>query len=287
MTVDDFAYREYRECVIYTNLLDSEKDPGFRRILESIIKHETAHYNFWNSYSKKTFKISKLEILLFKLIRKLLGLTFTLKVIEGSEKDAIRRYQEYLKVVEDPVIKERVKELIRDEQEDERNVIESIKEERIEFLSNIILGLNDAMVELTGALIGFSFAFRDAKLVAVAGLITGVAASLSMGSSAYMQASYEKGKNPIKAGLYTLSAYFTVVVLLVFPFFIMSNIIYSFILMVFIAVSIIAFTTLYTTVLFARSFSRHFVKMLFMSLGVAVITFLIGTGLKKILNIDI
>ncbi|MCS7184700.1 MAG: VIT1/CCC1 family protein [bacterium] len=288
MDIEDFAYREYKECVIYSALLKYEKNPEFKRVLESIIQHETSHYNFWNSYAKKEFKISPIQVFLFKVIRKILGLTFTLKLIEGSEKAAIKRYSEYLKVASDPVIIEKVKELIKDEQDDERKVIESIKEQRVEFLSNIILGLNDALIELTGALVGFSFAFNNTKFIALAGCITGIAASLSMGASAYMQASYERSnKSPVKAGFYTLFAYLLVVCILVMPFLLISNILTAVIVMFLAGVFIVGFTSFYTSVLFSRSIFRHFLKMFIMSIGVAFITFIIGRFLRSAFNIDL
>jgi len=48
------------------------------------------------------------------------------------------------------------------------------------------LGLNDALVEITGTLAGLSFALRVSQTVGIAGLITGVAASLSMAASEYL-----------------------------------------------------------------------------------------------------
>ena len=55
----------------------------------------------------------------------------------------------------------------------------------------MVLGLNDALVELTGALAGFTLAFRNTCLIAMAGFITGIAASLSMAASEYLSTKSE------------------------------------------------------------------------------------------------
>ncbi|MDI6704563.1 MAG: VIT1/CCC1 transporter family protein [bacterium] len=82
----------------------------------------------------------------------------------------------------------------------------------------MVLGLNDALVELTGALAGFTFALQNTRVVAMAGLITGVAASLSMTTSEYLSTKSEGGaKSPFKASVYTGSAYVLTVMFLIFP----------------------------------------------------------------------
>jgi VIT1/CCC1 family predicted Fe2+/Mn2+ transporter len=47
-------------------------------------------------------------------------------------------------------------------------------------------------VELTGALSGLTLAFRNTRLIAMAGLITGIAASLSMAGSEYLATKSEE-----------------------------------------------------------------------------------------------
>ena len=78
-------------------------------------------------------------------------------------------------------------------------MIDQIREEKVEFIGSVVLGLNDALIELTGALLGFSFMFSDHWLVSRRGRRDGISAGLSMSSSAYIQARHEPGKNPRKA----------------------------------------------------------------------------------------
>ena len=44
-----------------------------------------------------------------------------------------------------------------------------LDEERLQYTGSMVLGLNDALVELTGALAGLTFAFQNLRLVALAG----------------------------------------------------------------------------------------------------------------------
>ena len=44
----------------------------------------------------------------------------------------------------------------------------------------MVLGMNDAMVEMTGTLAGLTLAMQNTRLIALSGLITGIAATLSM-----------------------------------------------------------------------------------------------------------
>ena len=50
-----------------------------------------------------------------------------------------------------------------------------IDEEKLKYIGAVVLGMNDALVELTGTLAGLTLALQNEKLVGVAGLITGVA----------------------------------------------------------------------------------------------------------------
>ena len=69
----------------------------------------------------------------------------------------------------------------------------------------MVLGLNDALVEFTGALAGYTFALQNTLLVAMTGLITGVAASLSMATSEYLSTKSEENAKILLGPLHTLA----------------------------------------------------------------------------------
>jgi VIT1/CCC1 family predicted Fe2+/Mn2+ transporter len=84
-----------------------------------------------------------------------------------------------------------------------------IEEERLEYVGAMILGLNDALVELSGSLAGFTLALQDSKLVAMVGMITGIAAALSMAVPATWQARRKNEQVTNKIGtLHRNSLYF-------------------------------------------------------------------------------
>lgn len=280
--VDYFAFNQYRDYIIYKELAKIESDLEFKSVLESLIEQEYRDYSFWLQFSqKKRFSISAIDILRFKLIRKVLGLTFAVKFLEGRERNMINAYSDFLNTVGDEKIKNGIIQIIEREREHEKKFIGQIKEERVEFLGNVVLGLNDGLIELSGALIGFSFAFFHPLFVALSGLIVGFSASLSMASSAYMQARHEEGKEPLKAALYTGLAYLVVVVALVAPFFIFSQIVFALISMAAFIVFIIVSLSFYSSVLLERPFFKQVIEMSTLSVGVAIATFAIGLIVRQ------
>lgn len=286
ISFDVFAEEEYRDCVIYRALLSIETVPEFRKILQEIIKNQEDHYEFWKKLSsQKEFGISNAQVALYKSMRRVLGLTFTLRFLEAKEKYAIQEYESLLKVAP-PEVKEKIRQIIKHETHHEKEFIGQIKEEKVEFISNIILGLNDGLIELTGALVGFSFAFNSQLTVALSGLITGTAASLSMASSAYMQARHEEGKDAKKAGIYTGISYIIVVALLVLPFFLLNSMMASLTTMIITVVIIITATAYYTAIIFERRFSKQFGEMFVFSIGVALVSFLIGSAFQRWLGTE-
>jgi VIT1/CCC1 family predicted Fe2+/Mn2+ transporter len=150
-------------------------------------------------------------------------------------------------------------------------------EERLRYVGSMVLGLNDALVELTGALAGLTFALHNTRLIATAGLLTGIAASLSMAASEYLSIKSEGGpKDPVKASAYTGSAYFLTVLFLVFPYFLFTNAYFSLGFTVLNAIVVIFIFTFYMSVTRGVSFRKRFLEMVLISLGVAALTFGIG-----------
>lgn len=144
----------------------------------------------------------------------------------------------------------------------------------------VVLGLNDALVELSGALVGLSFALAETKIIATVGLITGFAASLSMAASEYLAAKEFKDKAPLKAATYTGVAYILAVLILVSPYFLFSNIYYATGIMFLLVILTIALYTKYDSKLHKENFKSKFFEMLIITLSVSVISFLFATLVK-------
>ena len=65
-----------------------------------------------------------------------------------------------------------------------------------------MLGLNDALVELTGMIAGMTFALSGTKIVALTAVITGAAATLSMAASNYLAERAERSSTALKSSFY-------------------------------------------------------------------------------------
>jgi VIT1/CCC1 family predicted Fe2+/Mn2+ transporter len=166
-----------------------------------------------------------------------------------------------------------------------------ILKESENYLDSIVLGLNDGLIELTGALAGFTLALQNSKIIAGAGLITGIAASLSMACSEYLSKKAEnrqikiKNNIPFTAAAYTGIAYLLVVLLLIFPFFILTHVFSALTFSIVNAIIIILIFTYKTSK--KKEFKIRFFEMVILSLGVALISFGIGYLVRNFIGIEI
>ncbi|MEK6792714.1 MAG: VIT1/CCC1 transporter family protein [Nanoarchaeota archaeon] len=156
------------------------------------------------------------------------------------------------------------------------------KKDKSNYNGAVVLGLNDALVEISGALVGLSFALAESKIIATVGIITGFAAALSMAASEYLSAKEDNRKNPLRASIYTGIAYLIAVILLVSPYFILSNVYYSTGIMLILVIIIIAAYTKYDSKIHNESFKSKFFEMFSITLVVSVISFLFGMLVKKL-----
>ncbi len=180
-----------------------------------------------------------------------------------------------------------LKKITRDEEQHELDLIDMMNEERLEYMGSVVLGLNDALVELTGALAGFTFALQNSRIIGVLGLITGIAASLSMGASEYLSAKHEQQKNAKRSAGYTAIAHIITVLFLILSFILIADPFVSLILTVFIAIAIIAMFNYYVSVAKDFSFKKRFIEMAGISLGVTGASFLIKILVKTTLGVGI
>ena len=136
------------------------------------------------------------------------------------------------------------------------------------------------MVELTGALAGFSFSLAKANVIAAAGVIVGVSAACSMAASEYLSQSEDKdeSKSAIKASIYTGVAYLIVVIILISPYLLINkgNILIPLSITLVFALIIFFLFTYYTSIAKNTNFKRRFIEMAGLSLIVAIFTFILG-----------
>ncbi len=206
---------------------------------------------------------------------------FGIKLLERGESQAIDDYSE----VSDKFTF--INDIVQDEERHEDELINMIDEERLNYMGSVVLGLNDALVELTGALAGYTFAFQDTRLIALTGLITGISASFSMAASEYLSTRQEGGDDALKSSLYTGMAYIFTVFFLVLPFMLIGNPFISLGVTLTVAVLIIFLFNYYISVAKDYYFRKRFFEMAAISLGVAGISFLIGVLVKQFIGVEV
>ena len=281
--VKKMQQNELTESVIYEEIAKFAKGDENKATLKRLAEEERAHYEIWKSYSGIEMKPEKLKVLKYKLMARIFGFTFAVKLMENGEEAAQHEYQLLAEEVEES---RKIKE---DEEEHEKALLEMLDEERLQYVGSMVLGLNDALVELTGSLAGFTFAMQNSNLIALSGLIIGISATFSMASSEFLSARSEGRDDALKSCSYTGTAYLITVVLLVAPYLLLGSSQYMLALfcMLAIVVLIIAVFTYYTSVAQDQPFKSRFLEMALISIGVAVISFFVGILAKQFLGVDL
>jgi len=275
---------ELTEHIIYQRLAKRMSDGENAKILRRIAADEKRHHDFWEALTRRRVGANRFLVWGYVWLARLFGITFSLKLMEKGEFFSQQQYAKMSDV-------EGIHRIIHDEEEHERELIDLLHDEPLEYAGSIVLGLNDALVELTGALAGLTLALANGRVVAMAGLVTGIAASLSMGASEYLSAKSEMDrdtvKSPAKAALYTGTAYVFAVVLLILPFFLLANVFVALATTLTVAVVIIATFTFYISVAKEVGFWPRFLEMAGISLGVSAISFGIGFVVRRVMGVEI
>ncbi len=277
-----FQKNEITEYHIYSGLANAHKNKDNKKVLESIASEELKHYNIWKKYGGRDVAPDTFKIWRYLLISKIFGITFAIKLMENGEDKAQQVYERFIGDVPE------ARNIRDDETKHENELIGMIDEERLKYIGSVVLGLNDALVELTGTLAGLTFALQNAKLIGMAGLITGIAASLSMAASEYVSTKTEGGeKSPLRASIYTGITYVAAVFVLILPYLLLRDYFLSLFLMFLGAVALIFVFTYYFSVVRGISFKTRFFEMVSICLGVSGLSFLIGLAVRYFLGVNI
>ena len=274
---------EITGSILYGKIAARQKDANNKRVFSEISRAERGHYETWRGYTKQEVAPNRRKIALFSVLSRVLGITFTIKFFEKGEDLGIRDLREIeLELPE-------ARQVIADEEAHETKLMSMIDEERLHYVGSIVLGLNDALVELTGTIAGLTFALANNRLVALSGIITGVAATLSMAASNYLAQRADGKSDAAKSSVYTGIAYLLTVVAIVLPYLLLPNQMYllAFIIMIAVVVLIILSFNYYISVAQDLPFWKRFGEMMLISLGVAALSFAIGLAAKAILGVNV
>ena len=276
---------EATEGEIYRRLAKKQKNPSNKKILLQIAEEEGRHEAILAEATGQTVKPMMWKVWLHSQMAWIFGLTFAVKMLERVERDAST---EYRKLGYD--------DLADEEDSHEERLIGLLEEGRLTYIGSVVLGMSDALIELTGALAGLTFAFGDLKLVALAGLVTGIAAAFSMGASEYLSTrSEKKDTNPLTAAFFTWIAYLLTVFLLVAPYLIISPDttpvyglephVLALVCTLIIGIVVIASFNFYVSVVEEVSFLHRFAEMAGLLFVVSLISFGIGILLSNWMGI--
>lgn len=274
---------ELTESVIYEEIAKFAKGEDNKKTLLRLSAEEKAHYEIWKKYTDIEMKPEKSKIIRYKIIARIFGFTFAVKLMENGEKGSQKEYDLLSSEVEESI------NIKNQEEEHENALLDMLDEERLQYVGSMVLGMNDALVELTGSLAGFTFAMQNTRLIALSGLIMGISATFSMASSEFLAAKSEGRNDAFKSCCYTGIAYLITVALLIMPYLLLDNSQYmtALISMIGVVILIIAGFTYYISVAQGEKFRPRFLEMSLISLSVAVISFFVGILAKHFLGVDL
>jgi len=273
---------EEEGAILYAFMAKRERNEENKKLLEQMSKDEAMHAAVWKDISNKDIKPNKLGILWFKLLTVVMGFTFVVKTMQKKESLAQEGYEQMSKELPEAA------RILEDERRHEKELYGMLDEERLHYVGAMVLGLNDALVELTGAIAGVTFALANTRLVALTGIITGVSATFSMAASNYLAERADNNPKALKSSIYTGMAYLITVALLVLPYLLFPTHMYvaAFAVMIATVIFIIMFFNYYISVAKEEPFFKNFATMAVISLSVALISYIIGVVAKQLLGID-
>lgn len=274
--------REITEHFIYTKLAGQIRDTENKKVLNLIANDELKHYKIWSSYTNREVDPSRWRIWKYYWISKIFGLTFGLKLMEKGEARAQTNYDLIATEIPEAL------EISKDENQHESELLGLIEEEHLKYMGSIVLGLNDALVEILGTLAGLTFALQNTMLVALAGIITGIAGALSMASSEYLSNKAEgKSDLALKSSVFTGIAYVIAVIFLVAPYLIFKSPFIALIVALIDSILVVFIFTYYISVANDEPFRKRFLEMVVLSTVVGLISFGLGYLVRILFGIDV
>ncbi|MER3601778.1 MAG: rubrerythrin family protein [Nitrososphaerota archaeon] len=271
-----YCQEEYVDYSLYSALATRERQSERSKVLRDMAEMERRHYSFWSRYAGGYEPhLSRWQLIGVLLLRRLFGLVFTMKFLERHERRVIESYRRFAQALEGQE-REELEGIIREEEEHERYFMSQVDEGAVRYLSFVILGLADAIVEITGVHAGFLGVTSSTLIAGIAGLIVGFSAAVAMASAAYLQARQQKGISPQSSAGATGISYLGAAVAMALPYFLTHDMLLAFSASVTVAIALVAFFTFYGNVLADRPFAREFLISVGLTLGTAFGSFLFG-----------
>ena len=146
--IEKIQKSELLQHSFYKKIAKREKNGDNKAMLNKLSLLELKHYNYFKSYTNKDYKVSVIKLYFHYLLTICLGLNFGLRFIEKCHTKA--RFENT------KIRNANLKEIVNEEYELEEDYIDQIDKKKLNYISSIVLELNDALVEFTGAIAGFT-----------------------------------------------------------------------------------------------------------------------------------
>ncbi|MDV3244577.1 MAG: hypothetical protein LYZ66_05310 [Nitrososphaerales archaeon] len=272
---------EFADFTLYDRLSRRVgKNTSFAEALSQLSATERRHFEFWMKYlpgEQPKFSMGKLYLIL--LLQRIFGITFAVRYLERHESRIIEEYRsvESLIPAED---RKAFDEMLRDEEQHEKEFGRRVESSSILYISFVVLGLADALVEITGIHAGSLGIYNQTEIAGLAGVIAGGAASLAMASAAFAQAKQGFQGSARLSAIYTGVSYFVTAIILAAPYFLTKVMIEALSVSLALAFVILALATYYSSVISGKPFRRDFVEILLIMLGVTAVLYLFGSFIR-------
>jgi VIT1/CCC1 family predicted Fe2+/Mn2+ transporter len=279
---------EYTDSKLYERLAETVKeDSPFADVLKSLAATEFGHYEFWKTYvPDEQPGLNRTKLYWVLILRRLFGLTFASRYLDRHEASVVKEYRALSGLIPG-ADKPAFDKMVSDEEQHEKEFAQKIESSAVAYISFVILGLADALVEISGIHAGSLGIYARTEIAGLAGVIAGAAASLAMASAAFAQAKQGfKGSARLSA-TYTGVSYFITAVFLATPYFLTSSMILALSVSLVLAVVILAVTTYYSTVVGEKPFLKDFVEILLILLAVTALLYVFGYIVRIETNIAI
>lgn len=273
---------EITEHHLYSRLAAEVTDKHNSEVLAKIADDELRHYHIWAKYTGREVSPSRWEIFKFYWIARLFGITFGIKLMEKGEESAQINYSQIASEVPEAA------GISKEENDHEQELIHMLKEDKLKYIGSIVLGLNDALVEILGTLAGLTFALQNTKIVALTGIIAGIAGALSMSSSEYLSNRSEGNEEgAVKSAIFTGLAYLFAVVFLVAPYLIFTSPFVALLVAVADSIFVVFIYSYYISIANDQPFRKRFLEMVILSTVVGLISFGLGYLVRIAFGIEV
>jgi len=269
---------EYSDSALYARLSKTvSPDSPFRKVLEDLSATEQKHFEFWRKYvPEEQPRLAGLKLYWVLFLRRFFGLTFATRYLDRHETNVVQEYQGLARLIPE-ADRPAYEEMVADEREHEKAFAMKVESSAVRYIAFVVLGLADALVEISGIHAGWLGLFEKTEIAGLAGVVAGGAASLAMASAAFAQAKQGFSGSARLSAVYTGVSYFVTAIMLATPYFLTSSMILALSASLALAVVILAITTWYSIVIQQKPFLRDFLEILAILFGTTILVFLLGS----------